>query len=347
MADGIKMDVLDRPAEMANKMVDNGANVVNNTANMTTNAFNSGMQSVSNSTEAIKETLAPYLQNTSTVLYGLIILALLALIVGYFLYVLITDNVIYQQRVLVEGTEAPIICNEMSEFKITQHLSNTNGKRRTYSFWIYINDINKYAGDQYRHIAHIGSDHKSIVDSSPYIVLDKVSNKIHVRLAPSDDKTVLKNKIEYKLNDIDNIETELLQYGNKKCGFTIEYVPIQRWVHVAFALTDNNNGAIYIYIDGELTQIKEYKPNSFEMNIADLKLDNKGDLFVGGNANDTTNGVTGFSGLISKFTIYNYDLNQNDIFKEYNSGPFSGMLTALGLGAYGLRSPIYKLNSTS
>jgi hypothetical protein len=351
MADGIKMDALDKPAEMANKMVDNSANVANNTANMATNALNSGMQSVSNSTETIKETLAPYLQNTSTVLYGLIILALLALIVGYFLYVLITDNIIYQQRVLVEGTEAPVICNEMSEFKITQHLSNTNGKRRTYSFWIYINDINKYAGDQHRHIAHVGSDHKSIIDSSPYIVLDKVSNKIHVRLAPTDDKTSASENVKGKLNDIDNID-ELLKYTplggtQKNCGFTIEYVPIQRWVHVAFALTDNNNGAIYIYIDGELTQIKEYKLNTFDMNIAALKLDNKGDLFVGGNVNDTTNGVTGFSGLISKFTIYNYDLNQNDIFKEYNNGPFSGMLTSLGLGAYGLRSPIYKLNSAS
>jgi hypothetical protein len=336
MADAVKGDVLDAPADMAN-------NRANNVADMAT----STMDTISNSTEAIKEGLAPYLEDSSTVLYGLIILLLVALIVGYLLYVLITDNVIYQQKVLVEGTETPVLCNDMSEFKITQHLSNTNGKRRTYAFWIYINDINKYAGDQYRHIAHIGTDHKSIVDASPYIILDKMSNKIHVRLAPTDDKNISNNTlIGLKLNDIEYID-DLLKYStNKVCGFTINYVPIQRWVHVAFALTDNNNGSIYIYIDGELVDIKENKPG-FNINIAELKLDNKGDLFVGGNANDTENGVTGFSGLLSKFTIFNYDLNQNDIYKEYNSGPFSGMLSSLGLSSYGLRSPIYKVNSTS
>lgn len=82
-------------------------------------------------------------------------------------------------------------------------------------------------------------------------------------------------------------------------------------------------------------------------NISELKLENKGNLFVGGNVNDSLNGVTGFSGLISKFVIYNYDLNQNDIYKEYNNGPFNSLLTTLGIGAYGLRNPIYKLNSAS
>jgi hypothetical protein len=341
MADVAKGDILDTPADIGNKMVNN----MNDTAHMANNALNSGLESVSNSTEAIKQTFAPYLQDSSTVLYGLIIVSLLALIVGYFLYVLITDNVLYQQRVLVEGTDTPVLCNDMSEFKITQHLSNTNGKRRTYSFWIYINDITKYAGDQFRHIAHIGADHKSIIDSSPYIVLDSVSNKIYVRLAPNDDKNISKDLLHYKLNDIETVD-QLVKYGSDYCGFTIDYVPIQRWVHVAFAMTDNNGGSIYIYIDGELIKIVENK-TTYPLNISQLKLDNKGDLFVGGNVNDTSNGVTGFSGLLSKFTIFNYDLNQNDIFKEYNSGPFSGMLSSLGLSSYGLRSPIYKLNSAT
>lgn len=299
------------------------------------------------SIETVKETVQGFLGNMSTVFIGLIILLLVAVIIGYFLYIYITDNVIYQQKILVEGTEVPIICNELSEFKITQHLSNSNGKRRTYSFWIYINDINKYKGEQYRHIAHIGENHKSVVGASPYIFLDNISNKIHVRLAPDGDaelETSKTNLSGYKLNDISELNYMMLYSGNKRCGFTIEYVPIQRWVHIAFVLTDNNGGSVYIYVDGELIEIKE-KKYDFEFNIAELKLDNKGSLFVGGNANDSSNGVTGFSGLISKFCLYNYDLNQNDIYKEYNNGPFSGFLTSLGLGAYGIRNPIYKLNS--
>lgn len=304
-----------------------------------------------NDAKSSVETVKEYAQNVfgdvSAIFYGLIALLLVAVIVGYFLYYLIVDNVIYQQKILVEGTEVPIICNEMSEFKITQHLSNSNGKRRTYSFWIYINDINKYKGEQYRHIAHVGENHKTVVGSSPYIFLDNISNKIHVRLAPDGDSelaTTKDNLTGYTLNDLTELNKLMLYTGNKRCGFTIEYVPIQRWVHIAFVLTDNNGGSVHIYVDGELIEIKE-KKSDFEFNIAELKLDNKGNLFVGGNANDSTNGVTGFSGLISKFCMYNYDLNQNDIFKEYNNGPFSGLLTSLGLGAYGIRNPIYKLNN--
>ena len=39
------------------------------------------------------------------------------------------------------------------------------------------------------------------------------------------------------------------------------------------------------------------------------------------------------------------DLNRNDIFKEYVSGPIKGGLSSFGLSAYGIRSPIYKLNN--
>jgi hypothetical protein len=54
----------------------------------------------------------------------------------------------------------------------------------------------------------------------------------------------------------------------------------------------------------------------------------------------------GFSGLLSRFTIFNFDLNRNDIYKEYSHGPIKGGLSALGLTAYGIRNPIYKLNSS-
>jgi hypothetical protein len=55
--------------------------------------------------------------------------------------------------------------------------------------------------------------------------------------------------------------------------------------------------------------------------------------------------TTGFSGLISKFVIYNYDLNKNDVYKEYNKGPLGGLLSSIGIPNYGLRNPIYKINN--
>lgn len=335
--------IFDTMKNGSNQVTETGVKTVENITDATSNAVKNGLSTITDSTEKVKNMAAEYLGNSSALFYGLIALIFISFIIGYGLYVIITDNVIYQQKITIDGTTVPLICNEMSEHSITQHLDDSNGKRRTYSFWIYINDINKYS-DFYRHIAHIGDSHKSIRHSSPYIVLDKKTNKIHVRFAVTDD-ILSDNK---KLNDYTDIN-ELLNYNGKKCGFTIEYVPIQRWVHIAFSISDRgltNGGAIYIYVDGELIDIKENN-QYFNINVAELKLSHKGTLYIGGNINDYTNNVTGFSGLLSKFTIYNYDLNQNDVYKEYNKGPFSGLLTQLGLGSYGLRNPIYKINSGS
>jgi hypothetical protein len=68
-----------------------------------------------------------------------------------------------------------------------------------------------------------------------------------------------------------------------------------------------------------------------------------GYLYVG-NSRDYSKGIgPGFYGLLSSFTSYNYELNQQDIYSIYNDGPITGFLAKLGLGAYGVRSPVYKL----
>jgi uncharacterized protein YxeA len=273
------------------------------------------------------------------IFYLIIFLVLITIIVGYFLYYIITDNILYQQKIEVSGTEVPIICNELSEFKINRNLTNSNGIKRSYGFWIYINDINKYNGN-FRHIAHVGDKHENIKNASPYIFLDNYSNKIHFRFAPKDD--TFSNT--QRLNIVETPD-ELLKYNNntKKCGITIKYVPIQRWVHIVVVISDANSGVVYTYIDGELSDVEDNKTN--RLILHELNFENTGNLYVGGSALNSVVDTMGFSGLMSKFTLYNYDLNKNDIYKEYNKGPLNGLLTSMGIGSYGLRNPIYKLNT--
>jgi hypothetical protein len=332
---------------VANKMADSASQAFDETTRMASNAAEYTVGSVTNSLNTVQETASEYLGNMTSVFYGIFGLLIVSFLVGYGVYVIISDNVTYQQKIVVEDTKTPLICNELKMCKIDKYLDNKNGKRRTYSFWIYIHDISKYSRNQYRHIAHIGESARSIIGSTPYIILDKISNKIHVRFAPEDDSALSTQLTSLKLNEITDIDM-LTRYSvsneGKYCGFTIEYVPIQRWVHIAFTINDSNKGLIYIYVDGELIDVKQSKFD-FNLNISELKVENKGNLYVGGDANDASNGLTGFSGLLSKFSIYNYDLNQNDIYKEYSNGPFSGILYKLGIGAYGIRNPIYKINS--
>jgi len=280
------------------------------------------------------------------IFYLIIFLVIITIIVGYTLYYIITDNVLYQQKVEVSGTEVPIICNELSEFKINRNLSNSNGIKRSFGFWIYINDINKYSGN-FRHIAHVGDKHENIKNASPYIFLDAHSNKIHVRFAPKDDKTEAALRLNnFKGQDIN----QLLKYPSdtgelNNCGITIKYVPIQRWVHIVVVVSDANSGIVYTYVDGDLADVEDNKTNKLVLH--ELNFENTGNLYVGGSALNSVVDTMGFSGLMSKFTLYNYDLNKNDIYKEYNKGPLNGLLTSMGIGSYGLRNPIYKLNTIS
>jgi hypothetical protein len=45
--------------------------------------------------------------------------------------------------------------------------------------------------------------------------------------------------------------------------------------------------------------------------------------------------------------MWNYDINKNDVYKDYRAGPLNGILASLGIGAYGLRNPIYKLEAAN
>jgi hypothetical protein len=292
------------------------------------------------SVDNAKAAITNMLSFNENIFYLIIFLVLITIIVGYTLYYIITDNILYQQKVEVSGTEVPIICNELSEFKINRNLTNSNGIKRSYGFWIYINDINKYNGN-FRHIAHVGDKHEKIQNASPYIFLDKTTNQIHFRFAPIDDTIITTTD---KLNIISDVN-KLLKYDNntKKCGITIKYVPIQRWVHIVVVISDANSGVVYTYIDGELSDVEDNKTN--RLILHELNFENTGNLYVGGSALNSVVDTMGFSGLMSKFTLYNYDLNKNDIYKEYNKGPLNGLLTSMGIGSYGLRNPIYKLNT--
>jgi hypothetical protein len=288
----------------------------------------------------VKEAFANITNTNENIFYLIAGVFLLALIIAYFLYYVITDNILYQQKIDVPGTEVPIICNELSEFKNSKTMANSNGIKRTYGFWIYINDINKYKG-KYRHIAHIGDTARKIKNACPYIFLDNHNNSIHVRFAPLED--TITDTAVHRLNAIESKDT-LFNYssgsGNGKCGITINYIPTQRWVHVVIVVSDVNGGIVYTYIDGELTQQENTKLTLHELNFETKD----STLFVGGSASNTEVDAMGFSGLLSKFSLYNYDLNKNDIYKEYNKGPLNGLLTSMGIVGYGLRNPVYKLN---
>jgi hypothetical protein len=158
-----------------------------------------------------KSTFSSMITFNENMFYFILFVFIFMAIVAYVLYYIVTDDILFQQKLEVEGTNVPIICNELSEFKIDKTLKNSNGVKRSYGFWIYINDITKYTG-KYRHIAHLsnstGDSIGEIKNATPYIFLDSFQNSIHVRFAPKNDTL---NTSE-RLNDITNVE-KLLTYN--------------------------------------------------------------------------------------------------------------------------------------
>jgi len=143
-------------------------------------------------------------------------------------------------------------------------------------------------------------------------------------------------------------------------GVTIDYVPLQRWVHVAIVVNEEvNSGTISVFLDGELVKHemsgKQTKKIEFQIEgtnapvmesvvrkFQNLNLDKTGNIWVGGSMMETDIGP-GFSGLVSKIEFVNYDMNASDIYDKYMQGPIDNMASKLGLPAYGMRSPIYRV----
>jgi len=310
-----------------------------------TDPFTSGQNYIANTTSSIKNQYGDYFTN-NYLFIGLVAVVIICVIVGWFLYRIITTKLFLNLKEVAEDTKVPIIGTEKKIIKF-QYEPTGNGERRSYSFWIYIHDMNKY-NSQYKRVLAMGKadDANKLDDLSPYIFLDKTVNKMYIRFGRKGGSTATPTT-EYTYAGI----TESTLNSLMKRGITIPYVPIQRWVHVAVVCNANSyKNYIYAYIDGDLVnttssgeQDRFISTGTAETkDLRDMDLNVSGSLIIGGTSTDYINGM-GFSGLVSKFTTYNYELNQKDIFDDYYSGPVGGLMAKLGLGMYGIRSPIYKL----
>jgi hypothetical protein len=329
-----------------NSVVNKGSEAITASSQIVSSAVNNMTM------ENAKEIMIDTVTNSSASIYFIIILLVLAAIVCYIIYYIIVDNIIYQKRILIPGTETPVLCSKHTKLPYTDVLDSGNGNKRTYCFWIYILDINALQGGNYRHFVTI-TDKKNkpseVHRSSLCIRLNNKNNSLDFRFGTVNNNTPL------EIGSANTFNTFIDDSGIKlMCGINIKYIPIQRWVHVAVVLNDNVGGSVTTYVDGNFVEtlnnknIKDLEgdPN-IQINVGKLNLEHTGTLYVGGLETPVDSNIPlGFSGLLSRFTIFNFDLNRNDIYKEYSQGPIKGGLSALGLTAYGIRNPIYKLNSS-
>jgi hypothetical protein len=308
----------------ADKAVNIASGMTNNAVEGVKNIASNTASKVSEEASAAIEKATEMLSNPS-VLYGLIAVIVIAVICVAVVYYFIANAVFNKKSIIIEKTKFPIKGNVKSVIMIENFPSSGNGLRRTYTFWVYVNDVNN-AGGKPKHIFSIGNDSStnSITDKSPVVVLK--DSKLHICFPTPDTTTGPKAPIT--VDEIDN--------GTKKDNtVSFDYLPMQRWVHIAVVITDDYQGStVSLYMDAQLASSTTNEKDG--TTLKGFKLDTTGSLIVGGDNSATY----GFNGLLSKVGIHNYDLNSRDIYNIYSEGPIDGLLASLG---YGVRAPLYKL----
>lgn len=286
------------------------------------------------------------------IVVGLITTIIVGLAVAWIVYMFIKKKVVEQSSFVVKETKNPVPGSSITVCDGAGIPDSANGKRFSFSFWIYIHNLDKNLGLR-RHVIHRG-DEKNSMGGSPCVYLDPTSNKLHTFF----DTTSMNDDPADLASQSADIQ---FAYRVARRGITIDYVPLQRWVHVAIVVNETaNGGSISAYVDGELTKsISSNNPpvkvadsdnyKSVVPNISSLALDRKGNVYIGGDVASSI-GV-GFSGLVSMVEFFNYDLNSGDVYKTYTKGPIymssvGKVADTVGLGTvaneYGLRNPIYK-----
>lgn len=331
--------------------------------------LNKVKETFTGATDSVKEGLAKGTEMVSEasgkfgvlLLVGIVVAAVL-LFGAYVLYQYLSTRLTNKLAVMVPDSKIPRKGTELTKLDGAGLPPATNGNRATFMFWIYIHDINKFSGTELRHVLHRGEE--SLIGASPSVYLDGKLNRMYIRFdttketptsfisnisainndVKTNPNSVWKNRITPD-NQLDAIKADL-----STRGIIIDYIPLQRWVHVSVVVNETvNKGYMSAYLDGELVKTvssgdKIGLSNGTNMiaSFQNLNLNKKGDVYVGGNLyNDNVS--KGFSGIVSNIVFANFDMNGREVRDQYIQGPIKNLTSKLGLPAYGLRSPVYRV----
>lgn len=210
------------------------------------------------------------------------------------------------------------------------------GQEFSVSMWLYLNDFQATSLMKPILCRMPGMPGNRLSGANPAVFLDETTNKLYVAIAtnrrPATPKTSFKSLLEKSGKGASNNWTYLVA--------TIDYVPLQRWVHVVFTVQDNT---LTLYQDGGMYTVASL----FDM----VDLTNAvsrpafaaciGDLTVGNASSSLGSETTGF---VARAQFFNYSLSAENASRIYHSGPTdTNLLRSLGVPMYGLRSPVYRV----
>ena len=241
-------------------------------------------------------------------------------------------------------TRRPIRLADLAEaVEIKRELvpPTVRGTDYSYSFWLYVAQFDNSAAppnDKARAV-FIRGDKENVsplhTPFSPLVVLDNEANRLKVMLKTSAART--------------DLDVEQIIAAPRDAGWvvaTIEYMPIQRWWNVALVVKGSK---LSVFLDGDLytTESASFlnrSPAAVRAGVASLAgvlfSETSGPVFIG----KMPFNAKGIDGTLTKLQFFNYALERSDARMLYLEGPQQrSVMTTLGLPAYGVQAPIYKL----
>jgi hypothetical protein len=208
-----------------------------------------------------------------------------------------------------DATEAITISQNMKDknsIPVLRSMNEYGGVEFTYSFWIYVNNIEHGSTMEYKHVFNKGSPPNSIGESNNGEGIAGPNNSPGVYLYTG-KRNIGSNLLErfpvlgmlVRINVFHNNDNPSKPYYD---DIYVDAIPIKKWVGIVIRVTSQN--ICDIYINGSLT--KRHKLS----NIVKQNYDN---IYI--------NYSGGFSGNLSDLKYYNYAIGTLEIDSLTSKGP--------------------------
>ena len=201
---------------------------------------------------------------------------------------------IFYTTVFADKTKSNLVGlhNALDNQKDIQYskLKGSGSNDYTYSFWIYINDYNKFYGEK-KMILERSKNENGKITYYPRIYLGENQNDIHIQISEQ-----VKSSSAVRNHEI-----------------VINSIPLQKWNHIIMTKSGNT---IDIFIDGKLVK------TSIMPKVAQ-KPDPEEPITLN-KANDSDN--KGFAGYLSKVNYYSTPMNTREAYQLYKEGYGGGFL---------------------
>lgn len=305
----------------------------------------------------VKDKVSSFLENHwQTLLISLFAAVSVAGVAAMFIYYIMTRGSLRKKPYVVDGLKSPVSGTLLTNMPAPPVPADAS--EMTMSFWIYVQSFDRFE-NAYRHVFHRGGNQTDPLTSGPHVYFEKKSNQMHIAFTPSNPSRVF-SETKFagdgttvsipSTGTTTALKETRLEYMRKTRGITIDYIPIQRWVHVLVTANKRTN-VLKAYVDGEevktvnngtkVLMTYDDKEANLTPKIRDANLVGSGNIWVGGKP--ASNIGVGFGGLLSNLKFFDSVLTPREVYAEYRRGPIDSVMGRLGIPVYGVRSPIYPL----